>query len=191
MRLFVAVDLPEPVRATLDGLSRRLREELGRLRWVRPGSIHLTLRFLGEIPVPDLGKVRASLAQAVPGAAPPFGLRVAGAGTFPERGRPRVIWVGLEEVPEAGNPPGSLAALQNRIEEAVRRAGLPPQRRPFRPHLTLARVGDARLPSGSAETIALLAPPPGEPFQVESVWLFESRLRPEGAEYRKLEEYRL
>jgi len=186
MRLFIAVDLPPTVRDALRRQEDDLRRELPGLRWVRPEAIHLTLRFLGEVDETARPPLSAALAAALPGSQPAFRVGVGGLGTFPSRGRPQVIWVGLVEM-EAG----TLTRLQARVEAAVQEAGFPPEERPFRPHLTIARAGGQRPPAGLVERLAGRERPGPLSFEVSSVCLFRSILRPEGAEYRRLEEHRL
>ncbi len=185
MRLFVACDLPAEVRGRLRSLGESLRTEAPRLRWVRPEGIHLTLRFVGEVDEEIRSRLSETLRRAVPGAAPPFEVAVEGAGYFPDRGRPRVLWVGLRE------PSGALAGLHARVEEAVRGAGVAPENRPFRPHLTLARFGDERADPRLLAAVGLLSTARHGLFTVEAVHLFQSVLRPSGAAYRLLEEFRL
>ena len=190
MRLFVAVAIPPEIREALRRLVGELRSEIRGPRWVRPEGIHLTLRFLGEVEEPSLPGLVAELERSLPGSVTPFDVEVAGIGVFPERGRPRVLWVGLDE---AGD---RLSTLQRRVESAVATAvpNLKKETRPFAPHLTLARFGDARPPAGLGATIARYG---GErrprlgTFTVMSVHLLQSLLGPGGAEYRQLGEYRL
>lgn len=191
MRLFVAVELPAELRDGLRALIDELREEIRGARWVRPEGIHLTLRFLGETQESSLPSLSRELKRAALGATAPFEITVGGLGVFPERGRPRVLWVGLDE------PGGHLERLHARIAEAVASAGVTDSKkesRPFRPHLTLARMTEGGPPRGWVEAIetrqgrAVLQP---GSFGVTSVCMMQSLLRPAGAEYRKLEEYPL
>jgi 2'-5' RNA ligase len=137
VRAFVAVELDGEVRAALRDLQDRLRQDpparLG--RWVAPDGIHLTLRFLGDVPAARLPELRQALQHAGQSVAP-FELAVAGLGCFPDLSRPRVIWVGVEE------PTGALVRLQLAVERELDRLGFRPEGRPFRPHLTLARIRD-------------------------------------------------
>ena len=182
MRLFVAVDLPEAIRAALKQLIQKLRAELPDLRWVRPEGIHITLKFLGEVSEADASAVRRELEASVPGCAPPFDVRIAGMGTFPDnpRQRPRVLWAGV------GAERGSLATLQQRVEEACARAGQARERRPFAPHLTLARVGDSGPPPTLAQVVWAYREIDLGGFSVDGVTLFQSILGPQGATYRNL-----
>ena len=188
MRLFVAIDLPAPMREQLATLIARLKREITGPKWVRAGGIHLTLRFLGEVGETDLPRLRIALSTVGDGAGRCFSVLVGGLGLFPEQGRPRVLWIGLHEAT------GALAALHRRIESAVREAGLPGiknEDRSFRSHLTLARLDDAsasipmRVYVGSQRAEHLGS------FEVSAVTLFRSILGPGGARYDPIQEYRL
>ena len=130
-RAFVAIELDAPLREAIGDLQARLRPRLGGIRLVRPEGIHLTLRFLGDTSPAQVETLRPRLAAAA-AVCPPAEARVAGLGTFPERGSPRVLWLGLE-VP----PP--ILDLQRACERAARAAGFEKEERPFRAHLTLGR----------------------------------------------------
>jgi 2'-5' RNA ligase len=151
VRLFVAAVPPVAVLAHLD---RALPRELpGGPRWVEPARWHLTLAFLGDVPAGRLGPLTAALGAAAaelpagvarrPGPDPgggsgqAYGLRLAGAGTFPPRGRPAVLWVGIESTVDGAVD--RLGAAAGAVARAARAAGVAVQRRPFRAHLTVGR----------------------------------------------------
>ncbi len=182
MRVFVAIDLPENVRESLDSLVAGLRRRLSGVRWVRPQGIHLTLRFIGEAEERDVESLRAALAETVPGCAPPFDLHLRGLGTFPEAGRPRVLWVAVEHEGE------SLSALQRAVESAAIRAGFAEETRPFNPHLTLGRFDRGGRQPGMGSLLEEFREIGHGSFNVSSVTLFRSLLKPGGAEYHRLEE---
>jgi 2'-5' RNA ligase len=110
---------------------------------------------------------------------------VEGVGVFPDKGRPRVVWTGLREVN------GSLQDLQQRVEGAAKEAGFPAEGRPFKPHLTLARMGEGRPASDLPLILARHSLDVLGSIRVSTVCLFQSILRPSGAEYRLIEEYHL
>lgn len=179
MRLFVAIDLPREVREALARLAAELRPELPGLRWARPEGIHLTLRFLGEAGPDAARKVTDALLAGIAGRFRPMAIEVRGAGLFPERGRPRVLWAGV-------STDGPLAPLRDAVESICVAAGFPPESRPFRPHLTLARCGEGKPQAGLAGVTARLAERLFGRFEAESIVLFESLLAPGGARYRPL-----
>lgn len=176
VRSFVAIELAPELRAALGELQARLRPRLGAVRLVRPEGIHLTLRFLGQAAPSQLAALRAALAPAA-AACPPVEARVAGAGTFPDRGSPRVLWVGLE-LPEP------LLLLQGACERAARAAGFAPELRPFRAHLTLGRWRE-RGPHPELPEVDLGKTP------LSTLVLFRSELRQEGASYTALARFPL
>ena len=184
LRAFIAVDLSPEIRTGIEALVARLRRMPGQecMRFVSASGIHLTLKFLGDIPA-DLGDRLQEALERAAAARPAFSARVRGAGCFPDHGRPRVIWVGLEE------PRGELTALQRGIDAECVALGLLAEDRPFSPHLTLGRVRrEAGVEAASFVRSVLereQAVDLGE-MTVDSVHLYRSDLRPSGAEYRRL-----
>lgn len=185
MRCFLAFPIPSAVREAIAGLQRTLRRHVPDLRWVRPEGIHLTILFLGEIDPeaasPLLADLAAGCADLPAGAACLRGL-----GLFPPRGRPRVLWVGVEE--EGGS---TLAPLHRAALAAARSRGWDVDDRGYRPHVTLAR---ARGPLGrrSVEAgigghrdVAIGSVP------LERCILYRSILGPGGARHEELGAVRL
>ena len=185
LRLFVAVELPETWRQALGASQERLRARLAadgselRLRFVRPESVHLTLKFLGETPSGRLGAIESALSLAV-AEAPNVRLELGRIGSFSDRRAPRVVWAGV------GGDTRAFALLAERIETRLAAAGFGRERRGFQPHLTLARLPETL----SAAQRAYVAQASGEgsiaapePFVVEQVSLMRSRLGPGGARY--------
>jgi 2'-5' RNA ligase len=178
MRLFIALDLPEPVRAALAGAQARLFGHP--VRWADVAGLHLTLQFLGE--------VEASLVEPLLGALVPFtdarvDLALAGLGAFPNLRQPRVVWVGV------GGDRAGLAELQAAVVAATAPLGFTPEARPFTPHLTLGRVRQGARPKelqALGEAFARLAPPTPLAWEAGPPLLFQSTLTPAGAVYRRL-----
>jgi RNA 2',3'-cyclic 3'-phosphodiesterase len=183
-RAFIAVDLSPEIRMEIEALVARLRRMPGQecMRFVSASGIHLTLRFLGDIPAEMGDRLEEALERAA-AARTAINVRIRGAGCFPDLRRPRVIWVGLEE------PRGELTALQRAIEAECVALGLPVEDRPFSPHLTLGRVRRESGADAASFVRSVLeheqAVDLGE-MTVDSVHLFRSDLRPTGAEYRRL-----
>ena len=125
MRLFIAIPLPEEIQDALAELGNGLPGA----RWVPPENLHLTLRFLGEIDRRDAEDIDAALAEI---RAPSFPLSIAGVDRFGDNRRLRQLWAGVEPHP-------GLLRLQSKVESAVVRSGMAPERRKFKPHITLAR----------------------------------------------------
>lgn len=185
MRLFLGIDLPESVArasaAIADDLRRRIAAAAPRasLRWVPVENLHVTVWFLGEVT-----ELRAaSLADALrPGLGlEPFMLRIAGAGFFPGSGAPRVLWLSF-----AAGRPGLIAAY-DRLRPRLAAQDFPPEKRPYDPHLTIARVKDVPRQEIAAVrgVLAGTRAEAGE-CRVTAVTLFRSRTSPHGAQYERL-----
>jgi len=180
IRSFIAVELPDEVRGALSQIQERLRESVGGVRWVQPASIHLTLKFLGDIRPEQVQPIAAAAARAIQGE-PPFTLGVSGLGAFPNPRKPRVIWVGIEGDVER------LGRLETRLEGALEPLGFPREQRAFRPHLTLGRVKDPRRPPDLTRALADVTVPTCNSFDVDEILVYKSDLRPTGAIYTKLQ----
>jgi 2'-5' RNA ligase len=178
VRTFVAVDLPPAVKTQIGQLTDGLRSLGSMVRWVRDTSLHLTLKFLGEIPEEQLPKIYGGVERAVSGVSP-FSLVLAGLGGFPNLSKPRVIWLGILRGGE------SLEKLHEAVDAQLAPCGFPREKRKFSPHLTIGRVRSShgiktlldRLP-----TIAFQS----EEIPVAAVKIMRSQLKPTGAEYSAL-----
>ncbi len=187
IRAFIALDLPENVRGTLADLQQQLRQQHLRARWVPVGNVHLTLRFLGEIPSGMLPQVAALVGESALGV-PAFDLVLQGMGAFPTLGRARVVWAGL------GGAISGLAAFKKRLDRelmALDPVSFPAERRAFKGHLTLARIKsrpDPRTVVNAVTRVSGFAP---LAFCADTLVLYESRLTPAGARYTPRGTYRL
>ncbi len=182
MRAFIAIDLPDPIRAALGKAQESLRSLCSGARWTRPEGIHLTLKFLGEISDARVAQINEALSKAGP--FEPFSVEVSGFGFFPNAKRPRVFWAGVAAPP-------ALAELATRIEAQMEKFGFAREERDFSPHLTLARFKDPRpQPELSSAAAAAAASSFGK-FGVSDFFLFESKLSPHGAVYRKVMRFSL
>lgn len=183
MRAFIAVDLEPQIKEALGSLVGDLRATRADIRWAGGGGMHLTLKFLGPIDESQALRVKEIL-KDVAGRHQAFPLRLEGTGAFPTETNPRVLWVGFAAEPE-------LLALQSDIDTALEAEGFEREKRGFTPHLTLGRV---KGPERVAKAMAELAKHREASFgamTVRKVALFESLLRPEGAEYRIVSEVEL
>jgi 2'-5' RNA ligase len=183
MRLFVAVHMPDGVRERLAAAQERLRAVRADVSWVRPGNIHLTLKFLGEVGPEKLDDIRAALRPPA-AQSTPFEAVVAGVGSFGGR-VPRVLWAGVAEGAEA------LAALAGRVDGALSGIGFARETRPFAPHLTLGRV---RSPRNAAELAAAVRAESRTEFGAMGVTAFslmDIRLDPTGSIYTAREAFPL
>jgi 2'-5' RNA ligase len=179
MRLFVALEVPEPPRRDLRRRVEGVRDRLPRARWVDLDDVHLTLLFLGETTDAEVPAFAAALREPF-ARCPPLDLRLASGGTFPP-GRPaRVAWVGVEAPPE-------LSLLQEEITEvAVDTLGFTPEERGFHPHVTLARCPDPWRREAIDKFKPAFTGPIGPPFVAHRGILLESKLSPKGARYREV-----
>lgn len=176
MRLFVAVDPPEPLRSALGAEIEGLRRLAPGAKWVRPESIHVTLAFLGATDDEKVPAISQAL-ERVGRAHRPLVLEARGGGAFGGKRKPRVLWVGLEGDLEP------LAMLQKAVEEALVPLGYQPEERAFRPHLTLARARDPRGDPALAPCAEELQTASLGSFPVEELILYRSDLSPKGAVY--------
>lgn len=173
-RLFVALRFPEATRHAVWRAAAPLRETGAKVRWTPERQLHLTLKFLGDVPGARIPAIEAAL--AVPGAASrPFGLAFEGVGAFPSLARPRVLWVGADGGPD-------LPALHERVEDALGALGFEPETRPFHPHVTLGRVRTrGRAPDALADAAGRVTV--HERCEIEALHLMRSRLGAGGARH--------
>ncbi len=177
MRAFIAIDLPEPLHAALAEAQQAFRSFCRDARWTRPEGIHLTLKFLGEITDAQTKQVVEALAQIGP--FDPFPVEVQGFGFFPQAQRPRVFWAGV-------TASSALAELAAQVESHMEKIGFAREDRTFAPHLTLARFQVPRPQPALEEAVAGRATSSLGNFEASAFFLFESKLSPQGAQYRKL-----
>ncbi|MBN1201212.1 MAG: RNA 2',3'-cyclic phosphodiesterase [Anaerolineae bacterium] len=184
LRLFIAIELPPNVLSLLSGIQTQIKERVPprTVRWVNPDGIHLTLKFLGDVPAIRQHTLEQALID-VTRSHTAFELAAGGLGCFPNTRRPRVVWVGVQE------QTGALHALRDAIEAHFSPLGFPTEQRPFNPHLTLGRVRREATKHNTAELGTLVANiPPGDTqrWRADAVSLIRSQLKPTGAVYTEL-----
>jgi len=183
VRSFIAIELPEEVKLGLAQLQTRLK--LGKqpwVKWVEPHSIHLTLKFLGNIPVDKIGEITRAMEEAAQEISP-FRLEVKDLGVFPNLRRVQVAWVGISGQLD------KLGQLQQGIESNLARLGFTSESRPFTPHLTLARVRDRASLEERQRFGQLIASTKFEAvyaIEVDAISLMRSQLTREGAIYSRI-----
>jgi 2'-5' RNA ligase len=176
VRAFLAIPLPRQLQESIHSIQTELQASITEARWTRPENLHLTLHFFGEIEQETLEKLRVSV-LSVKSCQRPFQVGVKGLGAFPNPHRPRVIWLGLE-------PRGQLEQLHRATERCLRQAGITTDSRPYSPHLTIGRLhGD---PFDLTKLFSSMQQKRIEPLTVDRMILYESRLRPEGAQHVQL-----
>ncbi|MCH6553455.1 MAG: RNA 2',3'-cyclic phosphodiesterase [Acidobacteria bacterium] len=187
MRLFVALDLTDAVRAAIAELLAGLKPTTGAVRWVQPDVLHLTVKFIGHLGEEKLPALREALARV--GTSEPVELEFHGVGFFPNPRSPRVFWVGVRSN-------DALFDLAGQIEAALEPLGIARERRAYAPHLTLGRFKsgpgkktDAHGLRRLQEKIAALPSVDFGHVRCEEFFLYQSKLSPGGAKYSKLERF--
>jgi RNA 2',3'-cyclic 3'-phosphodiesterase len=193
MRLFIALDIDDSIRERIARFVEGVRRFAPDHRWVRPESLHLTLKFIGEKPDPMAEQIRQALETV---SSSPFEIQLRGYGFFPSARSARVFWAGIAE----GQRLGSLAAT---VDEKVVALGIPKEEHAFSPHLTLARAAGR---SGSPrrkgdglnrsfqhlqEKLQLLPTPEFGTMMAREFFLYQSQLSPKGSKYTKLASFAL
>ena len=185
VRVFCAVELPMEVRARAADHIAQLRQAAPDVRasWERAEKMHLTLKFLGEIERSRIDALSQAAERAAKSVAP-FDLAIAGTGSFPPRGVPRVLWLGVADAS------GGLTGLQKRLEDECAGEGFPREKRSFHPHLTIARL---RTPQGAQRLAALHQEMGFEAmvFYITELVVMRSELGPGGSRYTELSRHRL
>ncbi len=196
MRIFIGIDLDPEVRARIERFLEGVEGFAPEARWVRPESLHITLKFIGEQP-PERVEAITERLRRVEGRA--FEIRVGGYGFFPTAKAPRVFWIGIHAGPQ-------LAELAESIDVATAELGIPREDRPYSPHLTLARAGagrrlgsvKGRKAGGPNATFAVLekrVAAMGEldfgKMTANKFILYQSQLSPKGSKYTKLQRFPL
>lgn len=177
IRTFIAVPLSPILLAELKKVIEHLRSFSKGVNWVKPESIHLTLKFLGHLTQDEVSKVYEGMEKIFQSAPSAFTLTASGLGAFPSLRRPRVLWVGI-----AGRGLENVLSLQKVIETELSQRGFPQEERPFSPHLTLARIKFADHLNELMHAFTSYQFPEVE-FPVENVQVMRSDLRPHGAVY--------
>lgn len=181
-RGFVAINFSSTLRHNLANAIEQVAKATPprTVRWVEADSIHLTLKFLGDVPTASIQKIADALNESVCNL-PSFEFTAGGLGCFPNARQPRVVWAGIDE--EGAN---KMKRLQSAVEAGLRPLGYPPEDRPFSPHITLGRVRREAASRDAARVGAAIAAQPDSRWgaeRVEAVYLMKSELRPSGPIY--------
>ena len=193
MRVFVALDIDDAIRGRLQLFLDGVRGFAPDARWVRPESMHVTLKFIGEKSVEAVEEIKQALARIQGGV---MQISFRGYGFFPTSRAPRVFWVGIEAGPE-------LASLAKSVDEAAAGLGVPKEEHAFSPHLTLARRGRSGAPGWRKgdvpnqsfqrlqEKLAAMPPPEFGTMTAREFFLYESQLGRGGSRYTKIARFGL
>ncbi len=188
IRSFIAIELPEELRSKLLQLQTKFKSSgFSFVKWVAPDGIHLTLKFLGSIPLAKVDEITRAMAKACE-LVPPFELETAELGVFPNVKRPSVFWVGIR------GDLDKLTTLQKWIDDILEPKGFPKEKRAFTPHLTLARIRETASSQNRqdfGEMIVKTNLNVQSHIRVSSISLMRSQLLPGGAVYSRLSEVTL
>jgi 2'-5' RNA ligase len=186
MRCFIAIHLPSSIQLQISDYIRDLKKISSDVRWIKVENIHLTLKFLGEIDPTRVELIKQTLSPLSTEFSQ-FSINISGTGCFPNKKRPRVFWLGVEQGKE--NP---LFNLHSWLDNKIAALGFEKENRRFSPHLTLGRVKGKDLVDFS-DLFNYIEQVPFSPidFQVEEILFMRSFLKPTGAEYQVIESYPL
>jgi 2'-5' RNA ligase len=184
IRAFIAISLPESVLESMVNAQETLKKSGFKIRWVRKEGMHLTVKFLGDIDRGDVESIHGAMERATKASAP-FVLQGEGVGVFPDFKRPRVVWAGITGDGDV------LRALQRDLDLQLNGLGFPKEKRLFQGHLTLGRIKDRMDGAKLGKALRALGDFRTASFTVQSLILFQSELRPDGAVYSTLAEARL
>ncbi|MGD9899595.1 MAG: RNA 2',3'-cyclic phosphodiesterase [Calditrichaceae bacterium] len=184
IRSFIAIELPSGLKSLIDVYLKELKRIAPNVNWVRSESMHLTLKFLGNLQPDNVNQVVLNLFETEK-LFSPFNMKITNFGSFPNRKTPRIIWLGLTGVPQE-----SLLSLHQGIDNRMSLIGFEKEQRAFSPHLTLGRIKEKIDPVAIWEYLDL-NPFKNYDFRVTDFVLIRSHLKPTGAEYRPMQKYTL
>lgn len=184
IRCFVAIEIPEPIQNRLGRIQNSLQQQIQKASWVKPGNIHLTLKFLGDVDPADLESIGEAI-KSVAVRHRSFSLCIGGVGAFPNLARPRVMWVGVQ----VGR--GRVCDVAEDIHLALIPCGFSSDTKKFNPHLTIARLKGRTDLRPYAAQYRQYDRINGVEMTVDTISLIQSQLHPRGAIYSTLQSYPL
>ena len=183
IRAFLAIEPPAAILDAAGILQETLKKEItGKVSWTKPQGNHLTLKFFGNINENDKKNICAAAGKQI-ALASPLSLKIEKTGCFPDSKSPRVMWLGVS------GDTDKLAVLQAQLEKAFEEIGFARENRRFHPHLTLGRIKDSRQAKGAVDALRRCEDYRAGEFICKEMFLFQSRLTPQGAIYTKLEKF--
>ena len=184
-RTFIAIELPAKLRALVIDYIKRLRDKVPDVSasWSREDNLHLTLKFLGEVPVTRIEELSSAVSAAVHGCVP-FEVRLSGCGVFPPHAKPNVLWIGIEDATRG------LRKLQTKLEEECAARGFTRDVRAYHPHLTIARI---RKPHGAKDLAAahVTSDFAAQTLTARELIVFRSELLPQGSRHTSISRHAL
>jgi 2'-5' RNA ligase len=178
VRTFICIDIPGSIKTRIEGLQQGLRRIDAPVSWVKPSNIHLTLKFLGAVEERRIARVCEAASRAARSTGP-IAITIAGAGCFPSARSPRVLWIGLEEIP------AGLKTLYDAMETEMAGCGFPRESRRFGPHLTIGRLRSQHNGRLLSEALVSTGFEP-ETFDAREIIVMRSNLNPKGSIYTPL-----
>jgi 2'-5' RNA ligase len=183
IRAFLAIEPPEDILQAVARMQEKLKREIsGRISWTKPQGQHLTLKFFGDISTEDVKNICTAVQNRIASGSA-LNLKIEKLGVFPDARQPRVLWCGITGDEE------KLLAIQKQLDDDFASIGFPGEDRPFRAHLTLARIKDAHGLAGISEALTKHSGFVAGEFVGKELILFQSRLTPQGAIYTRLAEF--
>jgi 2'-5' RNA ligase len=179
IRSFIAIELGDDEKRALERIQSKLKRELPPVRWVKPATMHLTLKFLGYVEEDQIPRIVEIVNSAARGCGP-FRMRLKCIGAFPNSRNPRTIWIGVRE------ESGALKRLAAELEKLLSRIGIEPEDRPFSPHLTLGRVKERGDRNTFESVLTVFKDQDAGEVQVDRISLMRSDLTPQGPIYTEL-----
>jgi len=184
IRTFIAVELSQEIQDRLGQLQSDFKVSMPDVRWTKYSNIHLTLKFLGDVPLSKIDKIGEALRE-VAVQFPAFTMSLAGIGAFPNSRKPRIVWAGVKKGAD------ELKEIASSIDLSMKRLGFPPEKRRFSPHLTVGRIRHLKNPAAMTEALDKSAVGELGEFTVERISLIKSQLDPAGSIYTTIKEARL
>ncbi len=181
MRCFIAINLNEELKMEIDRLTAHMKKGIRDVRWVPAENLHITLKFLGAVPDESVEEIREVLSQ-VSAHYSPFDVELRGMGLFPDRKRPRVVWIDILNSEK-------LIRLQEEVELFTERLGFKREERQFSPHLTIGRVRTPRTGGSLVDAVEELKNTYFGNIRVDMISLMKSDLKPTGAQYSVIAEF--
>ncbi len=180
IRSFLAFELPVEIREQIRVISKELKKTALPVRWVKADNIHLTILFLGSVDEDTIGDIKEKVNVVVKGFSV-FKIKLNAVGAFPHWKRPRVIWIGLN------GDIGRLSDLRNELQEELKVLGFMPEKRPFRPHLTLGRFkGPIDRDEDMKWILDRYRDINSDLYQLNELILYKSDLKPDGPVYTRM-----
>lgn len=179
LRVFIAIELPEKLQMELSDFVQTIKDPQDKITWVPPNNIHITLKFLGDVPIGDIGPIKEAISNVAENYSP-FEATIKGTGVFPDQRNPRVIWIGMDTGKE------KIKNIYIDLEDKLVSIRIPREERSFTPHITLGRIKYIKDMRKFSEVLSNHKEDVFGNFMVDSISLIKSTLTPNGSVYEVL-----